>query len=758
MKHRCGSPARGQRLFRSAVIVASLGTLILAGRPALATSVSDTTAPVVTVPADLIVEATSGAGRAVFYPATANDDVDGTLTPTCSPSSGSTFPLGTASDFPNGETTTVTCTATDSAGNVGSAQFSVTVRDTTGPVLSTPPDIAAEATGASGAQVTYAASAVDAVDGVLSPNCAVSSGATFPITTTMVSCAPADARGNSSSGSFNVTVVDATPPTLQVPSDQVLTATGPTGAAATFAVSATDLVDGDLATTCDHPSGSTFAVGITVVTCTAKDAAGNTGTGTFTITVNDLGAPVLTVPPDLTAEASGPDGAAVTYEASAIDVIDGPLTPTCTPSSGSTFVIGTTVVHCVAHDRSGNAGMGEFRITVADTVAPVIHTPADFSVEATGSRGARIDYVVTATDAVDGIVAASCTPASGSVFARGDTAVTCTASDTANNISAATFTVSVLDRVGPTLHLPDDMTAEATGPKGAVVRFDVTATDLVDGEVPASCRPASGTMFALGTTTVTCWADDTDGNHTTGSFTVDVADTTPPLLIMPTDRTAQATGPSGATVAFNVSAMDLVDGRRSVICGPASNSMFAIGTTTVTCGSADTAGNVAIGKLAIVVVDTTGPVLTLPDAGSINVEATGPTGAFVRFRVTATDAVSGPAPVLCRPPSGSLFPVGTTTVTCSSHDSPVPGVAAVRTLVLVPDTLPNTSTASFTVTVRPMVATPTGQSHSGHVDNAGARGLPSTGTSVLTSLLTAATLLAGGAMLMHAGRRRSTRG
>ena len=78
----------------------------------------DTTTPVVTVPANITTPATSPAGAVVTYTATANDDRDGPLTPTCTPASGSTFPVGT---------TTVTCTATDAAGNTGTNSFTVTV-------------------------------------------------------------------------------------------------------------------------------------------------------------------------------------------------------------------------------------------------------------------------------------------------------------------------------------------------------------------------------------------------------------------------------------------------------------------------------------------------------------------------------------------------------------------------------------------------------------------------------------------------------
>ena len=82
-------------------------------------AIVDTTAPVVTVPANITVNAISPAGAPVSFSSSAVDAVDGPLTSVCTPASGSTFPIAT---------TTVTCSATDAAGNTGSAAFTVTVR------------------------------------------------------------------------------------------------------------------------------------------------------------------------------------------------------------------------------------------------------------------------------------------------------------------------------------------------------------------------------------------------------------------------------------------------------------------------------------------------------------------------------------------------------------------------------------------------------------------------------------------------------
>jgi predicted outer membrane repeat protein len=83
--------------------------------------------------------------------------------------------------------------------------------------------------------------------------------------------------------------VDTTPPVLTVPGDLVVDATGPEGAAVAFEASATDDVDGTVPVTCAPPSGSTFPIGDTTVTCVASDPAGNEGSASFTVHVRDAG-------------------------------------------------------------------------------------------------------------------------------------------------------------------------------------------------------------------------------------------------------------------------------------------------------------------------------------------------------------------------------------------------------------------------------------------------------------------------------------
>ena len=104
-----------------------------------------------------------------------------------------------------------------------------------------------------------------------------------------------------------------------------------------------------------------------------------------------------------------------------------------------------TVVLSVA-DGKGGESTDTVNLTVTDTTAPVLHNmpSGTITAEATGPSGASVPYgPVTATDAVDGAVRASCSHAG--VFPVGDTLVTCSASDSRDNTLAATFTVRVTE-------------------------------------------------------------------------------------------------------------------------------------------------------------------------------------------------------------------------------------------------------------------------------------------------------------------------
>jgi len=235
--------------------------------------------PALTLPGDMTVNATSPSGAAVTYTVTANDAAGNSLTPTCSPASGSTFPVGA---------TPVSCSATDGNNLQSTGSFSVTVKPYQAPpTLTLPANMTVNATSSSGAAVTYTATAKDGSGNALTPSCSPASGSAFPIGTTTVSCSATDGNGVKTTGSFTVTVrsTSTRPPTLTLPPTSSVDATSPAGAVVTYTVSAKDSAGQSLTPTCLPASGSTFPIGATYVSCSARDAAGLTTSGRFLVNV-----------------------------------------------------------------------------------------------------------------------------------------------------------------------------------------------------------------------------------------------------------------------------------------------------------------------------------------------------------------------------------------------------------------------------------------------------------------------------------------
>jgi HYR domain len=306
--------------------------------------------------------------------------------------------------------------------------------------LRLPPNVVAEATGPQGAVVKYSAGADGSGDDengrpIDKANCSPASGATFPIGTTTVNCSATTGE----TGSFQVTVSDTRGPLLHLPRDFTVQGTSE-GATVTYSASAEDAVDGAVSVSCSPDSGTVFPAGTTTVQCTASDSRQNTSAGSFAVTVTVQQPPPPPPPNDITVEATGPNGAVVTFNSTGgpgdQDDENGRPRGSCAPASGSIFPLGSTTVQC---------SNGTFKVNVVDTTAPVLSLPANLT-----TQNPAVTYTASATDLVDGAVAVICTPPSGSTFAVGTTAVTCSASDSRGNSAAGSFTVTVEDVPPPT--------------------------------------------------------------------------------------------------------------------------------------------------------------------------------------------------------------------------------------------------------------------------------------------------------------------
>jgi len=161
------------------------------------------------------------------------------------------------------------------------------------PVLDLPSAVTLEGDTTGGALAAYTVGATDAEDDAdPTPVCTPAPGTLVPLGTTQVDCTVTDAGGLTASGSFDLTVVDTTAPTLSsVPAAFDVTTGSTLGATVDYALpTATDLVDPAPTVTCDPAPGSLLPIGTTVVGCTATDASGNSAAASFEVTVRYVAA------------------------------------------------------------------------------------------------------------------------------------------------------------------------------------------------------------------------------------------------------------------------------------------------------------------------------------------------------------------------------------------------------------------------------------------------------------------------------------
>jgi hypothetical protein len=165
-----------------------------------------------------------------------------------------------------------------------------------------------------------------------------------------------------------------------------------------------------------------------------------------------------------------------------------------------------------------------------DDVPPTITAPANLTANNDPGLASAVVTVVPPATSDD------CTPVTltsvrsdgallplSAPYPVGVTTIVWTAKDDAGNTSSATETVTVLDVEAPVFGLSAQSLLEfnATSPSGATVTFNTSVTDNV-GVTALSCEPASGSLFPVGHTTVTCTASDAAGNTAHESFTVSV--------------------------------------------------------------------------------------------------------------------------------------------------------------------------------------------------------------------------------------------
>ncbi len=144
----------------------------------------------------------------------------------------------------------------------------------------------------------------------------------------------------------------------------------------------------------------------------------------------------------------------------------------------------------------------------------------------------------------------------------------------------------------------------------------------------------------------------------------------PILVNLPPNQVLTATSPGGAPLEFTMPrAVDALDPNPLVVSSAAPGTILPVGTTSIPIEATDRYGHIAIGSFTVTVKPGGATLSNLPS--NIVVEATSGNGAVVNYQAPTVNAPGDPAAqVVESPPSGTMFPIGTTLVQAT-----VPGSA-----------------------------------------------------------------------------------
>ena len=236
----------------------------------------DTTAPTINAPTDMQVEATSMNSNIIeFGSAEAADQVAISSITNDAPE---VFPLGE---------TIVTWTATDTSGNFASTTQTISVIDTTAPVIEQPEDVIVDATSKS--NNTIILDSISVIESISDVKITNNAPLYYEFGETIVTWTATDTSGNFASTTQTISVIDTTAPSLNTPQDIVIDAVNTTNLIDVgFAYAyVEDIIDDSPIITNDAPE--VFPLGETIVTWTATDKFGNSSFSSQIISVQACG-------------------------------------------------------------------------------------------------------------------------------------------------------------------------------------------------------------------------------------------------------------------------------------------------------------------------------------------------------------------------------------------------------------------------------------------------------------------------------------
>ncbi len=648
-------------------------------------------APIINCPNDTIVSNAPGSCDAVVtYDVPLGYDTlgcEGAITSLLSPlsaTSGATFSLGT---------TTITYQVVDQVNLSATCSFDITVVDNEDPVITCLDTIIQVAsTDSCGKTIDFDSARASDNCTLLSfaqtDNTGLEPGDFFPVGTTILTYEAIDDAGNNATCNSYIEVQDLQDPVFTLcPNDTTIDAL--TGTCNRFfeydAPEGIDNCQGIIAPTQTSglPSGRFFPIGTTTNTFELEDPTGNRSTCSFDVHVVDIDTPEVNCANDTITVSTLDDFcfAIVDYpQPTVFDLCGADLMLTSGLTPGSSFPVGITENIWEATDSSGNSATCSVIVNVVDQVSPVIQCPSDITLlTSPGSCNALLDYnPPSATDNCSGNVVVVQTDTtgftSGDSIPSGDYTIIYTATDAVNNATTCSFEVRVVDNELPTIVCPDDITVNSSPSEcSAIVNYPTAFTDASDNCGIASITQTdnslltTGDTFPVGTTTQTWTIEDVAGNSQSCSFDITVLDIVDPIIECPGDTTlSNSSGNCFATYAYDTpNATDLCSGTPSVsiIQGLTSGSQFPIGSTTIIYQATDSDSNTATCQFIVTVEDIEAPVINTPTSFTVPTDS-GQCQALVNYLVpNASDNCDSVRVVkVDGPESGTIFPLGTTTV------------------------------------------------------------------------------------------------
>lgn len=512
-----------------------------------------------------------------------------------------------------------TWSATDNCGNVRITAQIITVQDTTKPVFTfVPADVTVDCDNIPIAGSPTATDNCTAVVDITYLGETIMNSSSANTFTLLRRWQAKDNCGNVTPVEQVLQVQDTLAPTIQCPADISAFADAATCTAIIpfDQAVATDNCAPTLQISANASSGAAFPIGTTIVVFEAKDDSGNSVQCSFKIMVADTTKPVLSnCPPDLTFVSPDANCNAVAdwTPPTVTDLCDAyPIVPQPNIPPGSVLPTGITNIVYTATDSTGNVMTCSFRVTVEETINPVLSPcPPDITLTTDSCTAIANWTPPTATDNCE-LAQLSANIQPGTVFQEGTTTVIYTATDAwGGNTATCSFQVTVVDIVPPTFSgCPQDTLVNSGDVCSIVINFDLpTATDNCDPTPTIFAIPASGFDFPVGFTTVRIFVEDPSGNQDTCVFKVTVVGPPLGLANTPPDQTFIA---CSAVATWTPPVPTGVCGPIQLISNYEPGDTFDIGVTTVVYTLTDTLNNSAQVSFTITVTESSAPVIDCP--------------------------------------------------------------------------------------------------------------------------------------------------